>query len=115
MFSESNAMGWGLSPTDTVAITELLAVLITETVLSAEFVTYILSFAESNAISKDLSPTGIFAIKRLVAVLITETEELSGVQHSTPFQFTTYILSFFESNAIPLAIGSAVAIFAETE
>ena len=73
LFAESNAMEVGLSPTDIVAITELFAVLITETVSSLVFVTYILLFAESNAISSGLSPTVTFADTELSAVFITET------------------------------------------
>ena len=120
MFAESNAIPLGPSPTDTVAITELVAVLITETVSSVWFTTYILLFAESNAIPEELSPTSIFAIKPLVAVLITETEELSGAiirGLSLPqwFLFTTYILLFAESNAMLVDIFSPVVISEETE
>ena len=85
MFAESNAIPLGApsnsfpacSPTGTVAITELFAVLITETESSHTFVTYILLFAESNAMEVGPSPTDIVAITELFAVLITETESPS--------------------------------------
>ena len=74
MFAESNpGETQGVVPTDTVAITELFAVLITETVPSTLFVTYILLFVESNAMPLGVSPTDTVAITELFAVLITET------------------------------------------
>ena len=45
-----------------VAVTVLVAVLITETVSSLRFVTYILLFTESNAMPRGVSPTVMVAV-----------------------------------------------------
>jgi len=93
LFAESNEIRRGDEPTEIVASTALVEVLITETVLAPEFTTYILLFAESNAIPKGDEPTEIVASTALVEVLITETVLAP--------EFVTYILLFAESNAIP--------------
>ena len=68
MFAESNAILWGVFPlppapaAETVSITSLVAVLITEMLSSPLFKTYILLFSESNAMDVGLSPTEIVAI-----------------------------------------------------
>ncbi len=56
-----------------VSITPLVAVLITETVSSSQFVTYILLFAESNAIPLGASPTDI------VAITVFSSASISGI------------------------------------
>jgi hypothetical protein len=64
----------GFVPTGIVAITSLVAVLTTETVLSILLVTYNLLPSEFIDTPTEPPPTGMVAISVLVAVLITETE-----------------------------------------
>jgi hypothetical protein len=63
----------GLLPTATVAVTVLVAVLMTETVLLLEFATYILVPSGVIPTPNGSSPTAIVAVTALLAVSITET------------------------------------------
>jgi len=63
----------GLAPTEMVATSVLIAVSMTETVLSKEFVTYARVPSGVMATPTGNSPTGMVATAVLVAVLMTET------------------------------------------
>ncbi len=67
----------GYLPTGTVAVTLLVAVSITETLLLSQLVTYTFVPSGLTAIPEELSPTFNVAVTLFVAMSITETVSLS--------------------------------------